>query len=151
MMTMLRKKPAYKLWFDCNFKIKAENFTLFSNFGSLLFLTSSYYWLILVCLVSIWVLSVVSEHYDIFAIMLEWGSLKILASITQAVERINSRCYRFQTVFACINGIDKQRRPRSRSCLIRVFPVCHSDKHFVNSSLDNPNFIWEQKEMCSKF
>ena len=25
-------------------------------------------------------------------------------------------------------------------------PVCYSDKHFVNSSLDNPHFIHEQKE-----
>ena len=34
-----------------------------------------------------------------------------------------------------------------RSSLIRVFPVCYSDKHFgnnLNSSLDNHHFIWEQ-------
>ena len=41
--------------------------------------------------------------------------------------------------------LDKQCRPRSdcfsRSSLIRVFPVCYSDKHFVNNS---PNK--EQKE-----
>ena len=30
--------------------------------------------------------------------------------------------------------------------LIRVFPVCYSDKHFVNSSSDNPHFIRERKE-----
>ena len=35
--------------------------------------------------------------------------------------------------------IDKQRRPRSS--LIRVFPVCYSDKHFVNCSPDNQHFI----------
>ena len=29
---------------------------------------------------------------------------------------------------------------------IRVFPVCYSDKHFVNSSTNNQHFIWEQKE-----
>ena len=30
--------------------------------------------------------------------------------------------------------------------LIRVFPDCYFDKHFVNSSPDNRHFIWEQKE-----
>ena len=30
--------------------------------------------------------------------------------------------------------------------LIRVFPDCYSDKHFVNPSPDNRHFIWEQKE-----
>ena len=45
-------------------------------------------------------------------------------------------------------GLDKQCKPRSdwRSSLIRVFPVCYSDKHFMNSSPDNQNFIWEKKE-----
>ena len=31
-------------------------------------------------------------------------------------------------------GLDKQCRFRSDCCLIRVFPVCYSDKHFVNFS-----------------
>ena len=39
-------------------------------------------------------------------------------------------------------------RPRSdcfsRSSLIRVFPVCYSDKHFVNFSPGNQHFIWNQ-------
>ena len=38
----------------------------------------------------------------------------------------------FQTLIACQEGLDKQGRPRSdcvrRSSLIRVFPVCYSDK-----------------------
>ena len=49
---------------------------------------------------------------------------------------------------------DKQCRPRSncfwRSSLIRVFPVCYSDKHFANSSPEKQHIIWEQKEVCSK-
>ena len=61
---------------------------------------------------------------------------------------------KFITLFACQKGLDKQFRPRSdcfmRSSLIRVFPVCYSDKHFVNSP-DNLHFIGEQKEKCSKF
>ena len=46
--------------------------------------------------------------------------------------------------------LDKHHRPRSdcfcRSRLIRIFPFCYSDKHFVNSSPDNQHFIWEEKE-----
>ena len=57
---------------------------------------------------------------------------------------------KFVTLVICKKGLGKQRRPRSdcfwRSSLIRVFPVCYSDKYFVNSSIDNPHFIWEQKE-----
>ena len=30
--------------------------------------------------------------------------------------------------------------------LMKVFPVCYSDIHFVNSSPENQHFIWEQKE-----
>ena len=45
--------------------------------------------------------------------------------------------------------IDKQCRPRSdcfwRSSLIRVFPVCYSDKHFVTSSLEKQDFICQHK------
>ena len=57
---------------------------------------------------------------------------------------------KFRTLVACQKGIDKQCRPRSdcfwRSSLIRVFSVCYSDKHFVNSSPENQLFIWKQKE-----
>ena len=49
--------------------------------------------------------------------------------------------------------INNQCRPRSdcfwRSSLIRVFPVCYSDKHFLNSSPDCPHFIWGQKDLIS--
>ena len=42
-----------------------------------------------------------------------------------------------RSVFPAKKDLDKQVRPRSdcfwRSSLIRVFPVCYSDKHFVNS------------------
>ena len=46
-------------------------------------------------------------------------------------------------------GLDKPCRPRSdcwRTCSVRVFPVCYSDNHFVNSTPDNQHFIWDQKE-----
>ena len=47
-------------------------------------------------------------------------------------------------------SLDKQPRPRSdcfrRSSLIRVFPVCYSDNHFVNSSPDNHHYICKQKK-----
>ena len=52
------------------------------------------------------------------------------------------------TSFEHCNKPNKQHRPRSdcfwRSSLIRVFPVCYSDKHFVNSNPDNQRLI-EQK------
>ena len=43
-------------------------------------------------------------------------------------------------LLACQKGIE------GRGSLIRVFPVCYSDRHFVNSSSDNQHFIWEQKK-----
>ena len=50
--------------------------------------------------------------------------------------------------------ISNQGRPWSeclirvflRSSLIRVFPGCYSDKHYVNSSHENQHFIREKKE-----
>ena len=60
------------------------------------------------------------------------------------------KCSKVRTLVACQKGLDKLCRPRSdsfwRSSLIRAFPVCHSAKHFINSSPDNQHFIWEQKE-----
>ena len=51
---------------------------------------------------------------------------------------------------SCPKGRDKKCRPRSDclwwSSLIRVFPVCNFDNHFVSSSLDNQHFVWEQSE-----
>ena len=56
---------------------------------------------------------------------------------------------KFQTGVGCQKSLDKQCRPRSdcffRSSLIRVFPVCHSHKYFVNFSPDNQPFHYEQK------
>ena len=50
---------------------------------------------------------------------------------------------KFQTQVAYSKGIDKHCRPRSdyflRSSLIRVLPVCYSEKHFVKSSLNKEN------------
>ena len=60
---------------------------------------------------------------------------------------------KFWKLVPCQKGIDKQCRAKSdcffncfwRSSLIRVFPVCYCDKHFVNFSLENRHFNWEQK------
>ena len=55
---------------------------------------------------------------------------------------------KFLTLVACLKDLDKQSRQNGffRSSLIRVFPVCYSDKHLVNSSPDNQQFILKQKE-----
>ena len=57
---------------------------------------------------------------------------------------------KFWTLVTCQNSLAKQRRPISdcfwRSSLIRAFPVCYSDIHFVNSSPENQHFIWELKD-----
>ena len=50
-----------------------------------------------------------------------------------------SKCSKISnTIVVCHKGFNKQHRPRSdwfwRRGLIRVFPVCYSDKLFVNSS-----------------
>ena len=58
----------------------------------------------------------------------------------------------FRTLVVSQKGQDKQRRSRSdcfwRSSLIRVFPVCFSDKHFVMFSFGNQQFIRNQREKC---
>ena len=60
----------------------------------------------------------------------------------------------FRTVILFFKGLDKQCRPRSdcflRSSLIRIFPFCYSDRHYVSSSPVNQDFIREWKK-CSKF
>ena len=51
---------------------------------------------------------------------------------------------KFWTLIASDKCLDNQCRPRSdcffRSSLIKVFPLCYSDKHFVNSSPNNQQF-----------
>ena len=60
------------------------------------------------------------------------------------------RSYKIWTKVSCQKGQEKQWRPWSdcflRSSLIRVFPVCYSDKYFVNLSPEIHHFTWEQKE-----
>ena len=68
---------------------------------------------------------------------------------------------KFQTSVVSQKGIDKQCRPRSfRSSLIRAFPVCYSDKHFVNhigagssgiTLLVSEFYLRTEREKCSKF
>ena len=52
---------------------------------------------------------------------------------------------KFRTLAACQKGLDKQYSRRSdcfrRSSLISVFPLCCSNKHFVNFSPQNKHFI----------
>ena len=69
------------------------------------------------------------------------------------------------TLLACQKGLDKKDRPRSdcfwrsskkgrprsdcfwRSSLIRVFPICYSDKKFVNSSSETvTNILFENRK-----
>ena len=70
-----------------------------------------------------------------------------------------SRCSYISNTVACQKGIDKHRQilqsqfrlllqKQSELALhyFRVFPICYSDKHFLNFSPDNLNFIWKQKE-----
>ena len=73
------------------------------------------------------------------------GSLPHLGSISHS-PAWNScrykRCSNIQTLVTCQKGINKLCRPRS-DCfcsLIRVFPVCYSDKYFMNSSTDDQHF-----------
>ena len=72
---------------------------------------------------------------------------------TKYYKPIKVNILKFRTLLACHKGIDKQLRPRlDLSSLIRMFPVCYSDKWSVNSSPDNHLFIWEEiKIKCSKF
>ena len=63
--------------------------------------------------------------------------------------KITVNVLKFWTQVASQKGLDKQCRPWSdyffRSSLIRVFHVCYSDKHFVNFSHDNPQFLSKQQ------
>ena len=71
-----------------------------------------------------------------------------IAICGKVTDRVN--VLKFWTLVAWQKGLGKQLRPRShcfwRSSLIRAFPVCYFDKHFVNFSSVNLHFIWEQKK-----
>ena len=64
------------------------------------------------------------------------------ATVLSCLAKVN--VLKFQTLVACQKGLDKQCRPRSDCFLIRVFPACYSDKHFINSSVLSPEN--QQKE-----
>ena len=67
--------------------------------------------------------------------------------------KLTVKVLKFSTL-VCQKGLDKQFRPRSdcwRSSLIRVFPVCYSDKHFWNSRPENQHFISDWREKVFKF
>ena len=66
-----------------------------------------------------------------------WGSYIVTTGQCTVTSKIlNSNCPNKK---ACTNSAD----PDLRSSLIRVSPVCYSDKHFVSSSFDN--------QKCLKF
>ena len=55
--------------------------------------------------------------------------------------------FEFETVLKFYNlEARSSQTGQTQSSLIRDFPVCYSDKRFVNSSPENQYFIWEQKE-----
>ena len=49
---------------------------------------------------------------------------------------------KFQTLVACQKGLDKRQ---SETGVIRAFPVCYSDMHFVNSGPENQNLDANRK------
>ena len=66
--------------------------------------------------------------------------------------RTYGKCSKIWTLVTYQKALDKQSRPRSdcfwRSSLIRIFPVCYSDKHFVNSS-QKTNILFEYRNRKS--
>ena len=54
------------------------------------------------------------------------------------------KCSKFLTpvTMYLLKNLEKQCRPQSDS----FFPVCYSDKYFVNSSPDNKHFTLQKKE-----
>ena len=68
----------------------------------------------------------------------------ILCQMVTSVNYLN-----FWTLVICQKVLDKQCRPRSDcfwwSSLIRVFPVCYSDKHFMNSSPEKKHLLEYRK------
>ena len=65
------------------------------------------------------------------------------------------KCSKFWTLFAWQKGIDKQGRPRLdcfwRSSLIRVFPICCSDKKFEFQPWKPTFYLRTETQKCSKF
>ena len=84
--------------------------------------------------------------FSIFVIDTAHSDQSSLYSLPQV---ITVNILKFRTLIACQNGLDK-RRPRSdcfwSSSLIRILPICYSDKRFANSSPENQHFISEWKE-----
>ena len=64
---------------------------------------------------------------------------------------------RFQTLVACQFGQSIKHTAQTqiscfwRNSLIRVFPVCYSDKNFCEFQPDYQHFLWKQCKKCSKF
>ena len=64
---------------------------------------------------------------------------------------ITANILKFPALVVCLKAKPNSADPdqtayEEASSLITFFPVCHSDKHFVISSLDNQHFILEQNE-----
>ena len=78
-----------------------------------------------------------------------WGPVLNIPTSNLKTKLITVNVLKFWTLVTCPKGLDKQVRPRSdcfwRSRLIRVCPVCYSDKQFVNSSPDYHHLVGNRK------
>ena len=76
----------------------------------------------------------------VLSFFFEWP---FYTGFTVGYNKINfhKRCLKFSTLVFLQKGIGKQCKLRSRSSVVKVFPVRYSDKHFVNSSPRNHHFI----------
>ena len=63
------------------------------------------------------------------------------SSLIFCIVLADSRCIEILNNNFCQKGQDKQCNTFTTGSLIRIFPVCYSDKHFVNSSSDKQHLI----------
>ena len=87
------------------------------------------------------------SHFLSWAIVYNLISTYSLTNSQTIISTVN--VLKFWTLIACQKGLDKQCRPRSdcfwRSSLIRIFAVCYSNQHFVNSS-PKTNILFESRK-----
>ena len=63
---------------------------------------------------------------------------------TVTVLKFQTLLVRQKGMYTCTNSADPDQTASEEASLIRVFPVCYYDKHFVSSSLDYQYVIGEQ-------
>ena len=135
--------------------LASENFQNISlQFGKFLifpwhFLKQPNYCLILIFIVVPWQFILIHDRYQqLIEKMQRIKSKIILRHMTWFISQMISfllnsgKCTKILTLVACQNAWTNIWR----SSLTRLFPVCHCDKHFVNSSHENQHFICKQKE-----